>query len=178
MGHKSEWLSAQEFMQLVGSDNEMAIFDAIRKGVQVGERTFPGEIGHIRAEDAIERLQLGGQGQWIDGKSKPPLTIGMLFFERTGAEQYASDDETTPLTGKERTELGRLRREKTQWDMSINAAVHLTFYVAEKCGKEGKIKRKALLKESKEVFPNLPNSTFERIWQRVPERFKNMGGTH
>lgn len=83
--------------------------------------------------------------------------------------------EEAGLDPKERRELGQLRLEKEKWDASIKAAV-----VAGMVASEGqpmtKDQLRGALKQNGVSWAEIPDTTFNKIWSAIPERFRNMGG--
>ena len=67
------------------------------------------------------------------------------------------------LSGKERTELGRLKIEKAKWDQSIRAAVEATLLCKGK-----KLSHKEL--EDKLFKYNLPDTTIDGIWVALRDK--------
>jgi hypothetical protein len=80
-----------------------------------------------------------------------------------------------PLSGKEKQELGRLQREKEKWDDSIRAAVVAGLFCA---GLKGQRIIRDQLWEAlrQEGLDSIPDTTFDKIWKAVPEKFRHPGG--
>ena len=78
-----------------------------------------------------------------------------------------AEGEDEPLTGKERRELGTLRQEKKKWDRSIEAAVHASLFCKEKKDKGSKATRKELEDELSKQGLDIPQDTFNKIWNRL-----------
>lgn len=77
------------------------------------------------------------------------------------------------LDGKEKQKLGRLSREKENWDLTILAAVEAGLFV-----KNGKkvVKRAELQDMLFRKFPKLTHTSFERIWSSIPVNYKKSAG--
>jgi hypothetical protein len=79
-----------------------------------------------------------------------------------------------PLSGRERQELGRLRREKEKWDDSIRAAVVATQY----CVLRGfSVTRRETWEElGRHKLAKIPDTVFEKIWKAIPQEYRHAGG--
>ena len=119
---------------------------------------------------------------YIGGESVDKILCSLFFriedvkeFEnKYGAfAQTANND----FINKDARELGRLRREKFKWDDSIKASVHIGIFCNESLEKGVKItKRKLEDKIFKLGFKDLPNTTIEKIWKALPEKYKKKAG--
>lgn len=86
-------------------------------------------------------------------------------------------EEQAQLSGKESQELGRLKREKSKWDESIEASVQIGLYCKEQSEKGSKITRDMLVDKIVELgFGDLPNTTIEKIWKAIPEKYRKQVG--
>jgi len=95
--------------------------------------------------------------------------VGAEPNNQTADDPHATGDEN-PLNGKERSELGRLRREKENWDKSIKAAVIVTEF----CVKHSE----PVIREQgrASIGFDIPNTTFEKIWGNIPGKYRKTSG--
>lgn len=83
-------------------------------------------------------------------------------------------DDVNDLDGKERQELGRLRKAKEKWDDSIHAAVIATQFCIEQ---NDRVTKKLLWdKLDQQKYGKIPNTVFEKIWKAIPQKYRNIGG--
>ena len=80
------------------------------------------------------------------------------------------------LSSEDAREIGRLRREKFKWDDSIKASVHIGIFCNEL--EQGvKITRDMLAQKIYDLkFKDLPNTTIEKIWKAIPEKYRKRAG--
>jgi hypothetical protein len=131
--------------------------------------------------DKIEDLNLAGVDTFVSD----------LYFKESELVRFESrneelmvrkpfnETETTPkpLQPDEARELGRLRNEKSKWDNSVEAAVHIGIYCKELDKKGHKITRSMLIDEINVIgFKDLPTTTIEKIWKAIPQKFRKKAG--
>ena len=81
------------------------------------------------------------------------------------------------LSANEARELGRLRREKSNWNDSIEAAVQIGIYCNQLSVGDKKITRDNLSNKLFELgFKDLPDTTIEKIWKAIPEKHRKKAG--
>ncbi|MCK4815709.1 hypothetical protein KA005_08065 [bacterium] len=75
--------------------------------------------------------------------------------------------------GKESRELGQLRAEKSKWDESIKAAVHIGQWLATL---DNSIIRQNFLDEIQNQRFKLSATTEDKIWKAIPDKYKHGSG--
>lgn len=90
-------------------------------------------------------------------------------------EKYSelSNDPEKTISGKEKRELGRLRREKEKWDRSIAVAVKIGIYVNKS---DRPIIRRELFDKVGNIDSSLPITTTEMIWDAIPANLRKGPG--
>ena len=79
------------------------------------------------------------------------------------------------LSKSEDQELGRLRKEKLKWDLSLEAAVKSAIYFSREA--ETPVKHKDLEDFIyKKVHKSVPTTSIERIWKSFPDELKKNAG--
>lgn len=109
--------------------------------------------------------------------------LNNLLFKLEDVEQFEKklsktiQIEKDTLTPKEAQELGRLRREKSKWDDSIKASLHIGLFCNELSKQDKKITRDMLSQKLFDLkFKDLPNTTIEKIWKAIPEKYRKKAG--
>ncbi|ACL06462.1 hypothetical protein Dalk_4785 [Desulfatibacillum aliphaticivorans] len=188
-----DWISFTELMERWDTKEEQVIVDRMKKykGDDVEDDVEGG--GYLQAYEKgyydPPAANPGYNATWISDKCgperEPYYYMGKAINEKTltfyikDVESYEESHgiDSTPLDGKERTELGRLKNEKKTWDSSLEAA----FYLGVVNNVNERIKRQELKTIYREKFPDqkaYPDTTFDRIWKKVPESMKFTGGKH
>ena len=155
-----------------------------QEGVEFKEYDVNGDIGRIYGNNLYELNQLTLAPQWpyIWGESVDEVLRSLHFymkdvneFEKKHSKIIQIEKDT--LTPKEAQELGRLRREKSKWDDSIEAALQIGLFCNELSKQDEKITRDMLSQKLFDLkFKDLPNTTIEKIWKAIPEKFRKKAG--
>ena len=106
-----------------------------------------------------------------------------LLFDPSDVESFENKHESllkrslgkneTRLAAVEARELGRLRDEKHKWDSSVSAAVKIGIY----CANLGRpVVRKEVEDEVFKLHPQLPNTTIDKMWKALPEKYRKGAG--
>jgi hypothetical protein len=77
------------------------------------------------------------------------------------------------IKGNDKRELGRLKREKKKWDLSIKAALEVGLLCNQS---EEPLKRADLRDFLYNKNFDLPDTTIEKIWKAIPEKLKKSAG--
>lgn len=126
------------------------------------------------------RLDVGGIG---DRLANGAFTFDLDEVEASEREhgltsQEEADASVPALAGldpEERRELGQLRRDQEKWDLSISASIA----VGKALTTGGRFTKEDVWKVIVDAGidrNDLPNTTFKRIWDRVPEGFRKGRG--
>jgi len=102
-----------------------------------------------------------------------------LVFRSKDVQALESDPEfiavmhgNIPMASKDARELGRLRDEKKKWDASIRAAVETGIH----CASLGNVITTAQLTDFIVKIEKLPDTTIDKIWQALPDKYKKKAG--
>jgi hypothetical protein len=102
-----------------------------------------------------------------------------LLFRPKDVQTLESDPEfidvmhgDVPMDAEDARELGRLRGEKTKWDASILAAVQAGIHCSEM---DDEITRDQLTDFIVKI-EKLPDTTIDKIWQALPDKYKKKAG--
>lgn len=107
---------------------------------------------------------------------KETLPEFLELLRRDGFVVDGDDDPLSDLSGKERQELGRLRREKKNWDKSIDAAVCVAIHCVKESTKKPEQKpTRADIEDFLHKF-KLPKTTEEKIISAIPSEYRQNTG--
>jgi hypothetical protein len=139
--------------------------------------------GEIKFRDASEDLN----SYSYDDRMLKLEYIPIMIFELTDVKRfernnpkYKPPEEPTkktdpePLPAKEKRELGQLRNEKMKWDESIKATFHICSFCKDK--EDGSVTRDMVRDQIHKYFPQLPETTIDKIWKAIPPNYRNKGG--
>jgi len=121
-----------------------------------------------------------------------PVVVGVEEIEDCDSAQFAklvfrpkdvrtleSDPEfidvmhgDVPMGAEDARELGRLRAEKKKWDASIRAAVETGIH----CASLANVITTAELTDFIVKIEKLPDTTIDKIWQALPDKYKKKAG--
>lgn len=99
----------------------------------------------------------------------------VISFEKEHELRNVQDPESenAKLTPEDARELGFLRKEKSKWNASIVAAVRVAIF----CSTLGRpVLRKEVMDEIWGIDGKIPESTIEKIWKALPEKYKKGAG--
>jgi hypothetical protein len=104
-----------------------------------------------------------------------------LVFRPVDVEEFEKEPEfidlmqdyVRVLTAQEARELGELRKEKAKWNSSIAVAVQAGIHFAN-FGRQ--IIRDELQDFINKMDKNIPNTTIDKIWKAVPDKYKKGPG--
>ncbi|RLB12768.1 MAG: hypothetical protein DRG82_16685 [Deltaproteobacteria bacterium] len=81
--------------------------------------------------------------------------------------------ENAKLAAEDARELGFLRKEKAKWDISIEAAVQVAIF----CSTLGRpVLKKEVTDEIWKINSTIPDTTIDKIWQALPQKYKKGPG--
>jgi hypothetical protein len=110
--------------------------------------------------------------QWFDDRFYLVWTVEL----RTYLSLIEDIILTNRFTAQDARELGRLRTEKSKWDDSIKASVRIGIFCGELLEKGIEIKRDELKDKIHELGLKLPNTTIDKIWKAIPEKYRKKAG--
>lgn len=173
-----KWLTAKRLMER-WNVNEQELAQAIQQGLapyrirKGGNRFKPPLIYSF--------YELMGEESY-DAALVKNITDNKYSFKISDVEQFEAKYDMIPvandgveLSGKERTELGRLKVEKEKWDDSIKAGVIAGLY----CGMENRqVTKNELLDELAKngIYYNETTPAFKKIRKALPRKFKKDAG--
>ena len=111
---------------------------------------------------------------WEDGTDKIIAKYKLSDVEKYEEEHpHLFESDNQGLNAKEKRELGQLRREKEKWDASLNVALKIGIF----CRDQNKeLTRKKVWDKVYEIDKSLPDTTIEKIWTSIPEKYRSKGG--
>lgn len=83
------------------------------------------------------------------------------------------DNQSGSLDAKEARELGLLRREKAKWESSIKVALQIGMHCI---NLDHQITRDELTDAAYGIDAELPDTTIDKIWQAIPDKYKKGAG--
>lgn len=92
-----------------------------------------------------------------------------VLFKIDDLPEYENSD----LNAKEKRELGQLRKDKEKWDDSIKATVIALEYCK---NSDRRVLKKDLSDCLSQNGFNLPETTFRKIWDAIPQDYRHTGG--
>jgi hypothetical protein len=114
-------------------------------------------------DDRIKDYELGEMRFKIDDIEK---------FENENPNFIQSD--SLKMTAKQSREFGQLKLEKKKWDQSIKAAVEATLFCKDQ---KIPVTRNQLWDHLlKNKLGDIPDTTFEKIWKAIPQKYRSKGG--
>ena len=98
-------------------------------------------------------------------------------FSDTSVTEFSAvpQEPINDLQGDERRELGRLRGEKANWDKSIEATIAAVLFCVDHDQEVTKKQLENFISLEKKI--KIPYTFIEKIWRKLPEKYKKKAGS-
>lgn len=177
------WINGDQLLKRWDT-NSLTVIEAIKSGLQAysfsedtsneipGISDEPTPVGVLALYAIQSALKRQGRSLYKD--------VSLLLFNLKDVESFENTSHIVAskmeLTGKEKRELGQLRREKENWELTIEAAAWAGAYCAIAASSGSLVINADLGDQLRKKFPDLLDASIRRVQSAIPKQYKKGPG--